>query len=50
MPYLAHLKESMPIACLDNWVGNQVREKYSAYGHYARPKEDVVNIGLGCNN
>ena len=50
VPYPDHLKENMPIICLNSWVVDQVREKYGAIGCYPRVEEDVLNVGIGCNN
>jgi hypothetical protein len=50
VPYPDHLKENMPMTCPNSWVVDQVREKYSASGHYPRAEEDALNIGIGCNN
>ena len=50
VPYPDHLKENMPKICPNNWVVDQVREKYGATGHYLCAEEDVLNVGIGCNN
>jgi hypothetical protein len=50
MPYPDHLKENMKMICPNNWVVDQVREKYGASDHYPCAKEDALNIGIGCNN
>lgn len=50
VPYPDHLKENMPITCLNSWVVDLVREKYGAFGHYPRAEEDVLSIGIEYNN
>ena len=50
VPYIEHLKENMPMACPNNWVVYQVKEKYGASGHYPCAEEDALNIGIGCRN
>jgi len=50
MPYPDHLKENMPMTCLNIWVVDQDREKYGAYIRYPYAEEDVLNIGFCCNN
>ena len=49
-PYPDHLKQNMPMIFLNSWVVDQVREKYGAFGHFLHAEEDVLNIGIGCNN
>ena len=50
VPYPDHLKENMPMICPISRVVDQVREKYGASGRYPHVEEDVLNIGIGCNN
>ena len=33
MPYLDYLKYNMPMICPNNWVVDQVKEKYGASSH-----------------
>ena len=48
MPYLDHLKENMSITYPNNWVVDQVREKYGASSHYSHVEQDALNIGIAC--
>ena len=50
VPSPHHLKQNMSMICLNSGVINQVREKYSASGHYPHDEEDALNIGIGCSN
>ena len=47
MPYLDHLKENMPKICPNNWVVDQITEKYGRSGHYLPSEENALNIGIG---
>ena len=40
----------MPMKCPNNWVVDQVRDKYGTSSHYLRAEEDAPNIAIGCNN
>ena len=50
VPYPDHLKENMPKICPNNWVADQVREKYGATGRYPCAEEDALNVGIRCTN
>ena len=50
VPYPDHLKENMPKIQPNNWVADQVREKYDENNHYTRVGEDVLNVGIGGSN
>ena len=50
VPYPNHLKENMPKICPNNWVSDQVREKYGATSRYPHAEEDALKVGIGCNN
>ena len=50
VPYPDHLKENTAKICPNNWVVDQVREKYGATGHYSHDEEDALNVGIGCTH
>jgi hypothetical protein len=50
MPYPNHLKKNIPMICPNNWVADQVIEKYGASGRYPCVEDDALNMGIGWNN
>ena len=50
IPFLDHLKENMPMMCPNNWVSDQIREKYGSSIHYPPKEGGALNIGIKCKN
>jgi hypothetical protein len=50
MYYHDHLKENMTNNCPNNWVANQIQEKYVVSSQNPCGEDlDALNIGIGCN-